>query len=88
MAKLKAINVIEILDDHSPECRTFTRNKEGWKQAERYFRKLHKEHNDPDGTTGYERPTKKEFKHMILDGVYDDDCGYKIYIQGIQAYDS
>jgi len=24
--------------------------------------------------------TFKEFKHMILDGVYDDDCGYKIYI--------
>jgi len=80
MAKLKAVNVIEIVDDRVLGCRSFTRNKEGWKQANRHFRKLHKEHNDPDGTTGYERPTKKDFEVMVLDGVYDDECGYKIFI--------
>ena len=80
MAKLKAVNVIEIVDDRVLGCRSFTRNKEGWKQAERHFRRLHKEHNDPDGTTGYVRPTKKEFEDMILDAQYDDECGYKIFI--------
>jgi len=80
MAKLKAVNVIETVDDKVLGCRSFTRNKEGWKQAERCFRRLHKEHNDPDGTTDYVRPSKKDFEDMILDGGYDDDCGYKIWI--------
>jgi len=77
---IATVNVVETVDGKINSIRSFPESPEGNKAAERLFRRLHKEHNDPDGTTGVERPTRAEFRAMLDDGIYDDECGYNLMI--------
>lgn len=78
--KVATVNVVETLDGKIASIRSFTESPEGNKAAEDLFRHLHKEHNDPDGTTDVARPTREDFRAMLDDGIYDDDCGYNLIV--------
>lgn len=80
MAKQKIIALVESVEEKVLACHSFRNNTNGSGKAFRAFKRFHKEHNDPDGTTGYIRPSNEEFLDMFNDGLYDDECGYKIYI--------
>lgn len=77
---IPTVCVIEIVNDRYHSCRSFHNNPEGNAAAEELFKRLYKEHNDPDGTTGFVQPTDEDFAAMIEDGVYDDECGYQLVI--------
>jgi len=74
------VNLIESVDNKVIGVTSFLDNPEGNRAAEAKFQELYKEHNDPDGTTGFVQPTDEDFAAMIEDGVYDDDCGYRLTI--------
>jgi len=78
--KVATVNVVELVDGKIISLCSFAESPDGNKAAERLFRRLHKEHNDPDGTTGVDRPTREDFAAWIEDGIYDDDCGYNLVI--------
>ena len=78
--KVHTVNVIEIVNEQLNSVRSFVDNPAGNKRAERMFRRLYREHNDPDGTTGEPRPTNADIDPYIEDGVYDDECGYQLVL--------
>jgi hypothetical protein len=80
--KQKLITLVESVDEKVLSCHSysFKNDSGGIGKAFRTFKRLHKEHNDPDGTTEYVRPSNKEFLSMFNEGLYDDDCGYRITV--------
>lgn len=78
--RLSTVNIIELVDGNPIGVVSYPDTARGNRAAERLFRKLYREHNDPDGTTGIVQPTKEDFDAMIDDGIYDDECGYQITI--------
>jgi len=77
---IPTVNVIELVNERYHSVRSFHDDPEGNKAAEELFKRLHKEHNDPDGTTGVSEPSEEDFAAMIEDGTYDDECGYQLVI--------
>jgi hypothetical protein len=78
--KLATVNIIELLTDSLQNVYSFPDTPEGNAEAEVQFKACHLQHNDPDGTTGVACPDDEEWKYMLDDGTYDDDCGYKLLI--------
>jgi hypothetical protein len=78
--KLATVNVIELLNDSLQNVYSFPDTPEGNAEAEAQFKACHLQHNDPDGTTGVDRPDDDEWNMMLSDGIYDDECGYKLII--------
>ena len=72
-SKIHTVNVVELYSNSIVSCHSFKDTPKGNKAAERLFREFHKEHNDPDGTTGILRPTRAEFDAMLENGIYNDD---------------
>jgi hypothetical protein len=75
--QVATINVIEVLDNQVIGIVSYPNTTRGNLAAKRLFRKLYREHNDPDGTTDSVRPSRKDFDAMFEYG-YDDECGYTI----------
>ncbi len=78
--KLHTVNVIESVDGNILSVRSFSdaanvRSKSN-KRAERLFVKLVKEHNKMKGP----KFSKEDFEAMLDDGVYDDECGYQLFL--------
>ena len=77
---IPTVNVIELVNGNYHSVRSFFDTPEGNRSAEAFFKRLHKEHNDPDGTTGVEPPSDQDFQNMLDDGIYNDECGYELVI--------
>lgn len=77
---LPTVNVIELIDTEVHSVRSFLANPNGTAAAHALFKELYIEHNDPDGTTGEEKPTDEEFVELIKDG-YDDSFGYQLLVK-------
>lgn len=79
--KLHTVNVIETIDGTPQSLRAFTDNKKGNKRAENLFVRLVKEHNAfGQGSGAGPTFSKEEFSAMLDDGVYDDECGYQLFL--------
>jgi hypothetical protein len=74
--KLNTVNVIETVDGVPQSLRSFSDNKEGNRRAEKRFKSLVREHNAMDGP----KFSDEDFDDMLDDGVYDDDCGYCLFL--------
>ena len=77
---IPTVNVIELVNGNFHSIRSFFDSPEGNHAAEALFKRLHLEHNDPDRTTGVERPTEEDFRSMLDDGIYTDECGYELIL--------
>ena len=77
---IQTVSIIEVVNGNFHSCRSFLDTPQGNHAAEALFKRLHKEHNDPDGTTGIADPTDEDFQLMLDDGIYDDECGYNLVI--------
>ena len=80
MESIRTVNVIETVNNKVIGVTSFLDSIKGDKAAEARFKVLHKEHNDPEGTTDVPATTDEEYAAMIKDGVYDDECGYRLTI--------
>jgi hypothetical protein len=78
--RCRTVAVVELVDQNLIGVTTFPDTPEGNHNAEALFKRCHKEHNDPDGTTGVEPPTDEQFSAMLDDGIYDDEAGYQLII--------
>ena len=76
VVKLHTVNVIESIDDVPFSLRAFTDNTKGNDLAEKTFVRLVKEHNETEGP----KFSDEDFSAMMDDGVYDDECGYQLFI--------
>jgi hypothetical protein len=74
--RLNTVNVIETVDGVPQSLRSFIDNPEGNARAEKLFKRLVKEHNKEGGP----KFSDEDFTDMMDDGVYDDDCGYCLFI--------
>jgi len=79
-APCNTMSVIELVDFKVIGVTTFPNTAKGNEAAEALFIRLHKEHNDPDGTTGVPLPSIEDFQEMFVTGNYNDECGYQIVI--------
>lgn len=76
VTKLHTVNVIETIDGVPQSLRAFADNKAGNKLAEECFKSLVEEHNKDNGP----KFDAEDFEDMFSDGVYDDDCGYVLFL--------
>lgn len=74
--KLHTVNVVETVNEMPISLRSFVDNPLGNERAEAFFKRLVKEHNKENGP----KFSEDDFDDMIEDGVYDDDCGYILYL--------
>jgi hypothetical protein len=79
-AKCRTVAIAELLDNRLIGVTTFPDTFEGNRNAEALFKRCYKEHNDPDGTTGFVQPSDEEWTAMLDNGTYDDDNGYTLVI--------
>lgn len=78
--KLNTVNIIELVNGNLNSIHSFTDNEKGNKAAERLFRRLVREHNDPEGTTGVKPFSRADMDCFLDDGIYNDECGYELII--------
>ncbi len=74
--KLHTVNVVEVVNDAPFSLRAFADNPKGNHRAEKMFAGLVMEHNADDGVI----PSSDDLDKMIEDGVYDDECGYQLFL--------
>ena len=76
--KLIAVSVIEMSGGELQSTRTFVDNPEGNQEAEKLFRKLVAEHEDPESP--HMRSDEEDFVNYLDEGVYEDCSGYQLFI--------
>ena len=74
--KLNTVNVIEYVNDAPLSLHAFGENEKGNQEAETLFTKLIREHNKDGGP----KFSDDDIDAMISDGIYDDDCGYQLFL--------
>ena len=79
-AELHTINVISVLDNVVQASYVYPNTSAGIRAAEKRFGIMYNDHNDPEGTTGEPKPTKKEINEMFNSAPYDDENGFKIFV--------
>ncbi len=76
--KLRTVNVLEFCNNEFQQSFSFADNSVGNTRAEKKFARLVREHNPKDQNAI--QYTHEDIEVMLDDGVYDDECGYRLLI--------